>query len=166
MAFLRELCWDKLILGCGVPLMPAFGLVDYCRVGCDMTLDWDNNLVMRHTNRERPSTRLSLANTVFRRELNGRAFLSDPDVFFLREKNLRLTEEQKLTVATANALFGGIYLCSDNMGRYGKKKRELYRRLLEARGAEHIRVAADTPGLVSVTYEVGGIHKLLKIKNL
>ncbi|MBQ1576998.1 MAG: alpha-galactosidase [Oscillospiraceae bacterium] len=166
MALLRELCGDKLILGCGVPLMPAFGLVEYCRVGCDMTLDWDNNLVMRHTNRERPSTRLSLANTVFRRELNGRAFLSDPDVFFLREKNLRLTEEQKLTVATANALFGGIYLCSDNMGRYGKKKKELYRRLLDLHGAEHIRVAADTPGLVSVTYEVGGIHKLLKIKNL
>ena len=131
-----------------------------------MTLDWDNNLLMRHTNRERPSTRLSIANTVFRRELNGRAFLSDPDVFFLRENNLKLTEEQKLTVATVNALFGGVYFCSDNMGRYDLEKRALYRRLLETRGAEGIRVDADTPGLVSVTYEVGGVHKLLKLKNL
>ena len=103
MAFLRELCGDKLILGCGVPLMPAFGLVDYCRVGCDMTLDWDNNLVMRRTNRERPSTRLSIADTIFRRELSGRAFLSDPDVFFLRDDNIKLTEEQKQTLATVNA---------------------------------------------------------------
>jgi alpha-galactosidase len=119
---------------------------------------------MRHTNRERPSTRLSIANTVFRRELNGRAFLSDPDVFFLRENNLKLTEEQKLIVATVNALFGGVYFCSDNMGRYDLEKRALYRRLLETRCAEGIRVEADTPGLVSVTFKVGGVHKLLKIK--
>lgn len=164
MAFLRELCGDKLILGCGVPLMPAFGLVDYCRVGCDMTLDWDNNLVMRRTNRERPSTRLSIADTIFRRELSGRAFLSDPDVFFLRDDNIKLTEEQKQTLATVNALFGGVYFCSDNMGRYDLEKRALYRRLLETRRAEGIRVDADTPGLVSVTYELDGVHKLVKYR--
>ena len=110
------------------------------------------------------STTHSLSNTVFRRQLNGRAFLSDPDVFFLREDNLRLTEEEKLTLATANALFGGVFFCSDNMGRYDARTRALYRRLLEAREAQNIRVAADTPGLVSVTYELNGIHKLLKIK--
>ena len=164
MAFLRELCGDRLILGCGVPLMPAFGLVDYCRIGCDVGLDWRNNWLMRHTNREVVSTTHSLSNTVFRRQLNGRAFLSDPDVFFLREDNLRLTEEEKLTLATANALFGGVFFCSDNMGRYDARTRALYRRLLETREAQNIRVAADTPGLVSVTYELDGIHKLLKIK--
>jgi len=45
-----------------------------------------------------------------------------------------------------------------------QKKRALYRRLLDLRGAESIRVAADTPGLVSVTCEGGGARKLLKIK--
>ena len=25
----------------------AFGLVDYCRIGCDVGLTWDDNLVMR-----------------------------------------------------------------------------------------------------------------------
>ena len=129
-----------------------------------MSLDWDNTPLMRRTNRERPSTRQSIGNTIFRRELNGRAFLSDPDVFFLREDNLRLTEEEKLTLATANALFGGVFFCSDNMGRYDARTRALYRRLLEAREAQNIRVAADAPGRVSVTYELGGIHKLLKIK--
>ena len=59
------------------------------------------------------------------------------------------------------------FICSCLPKTFGsKKKKELYRRLLDLHGAEHIRVAADTPGLVSVTYEVGGIHKLLKIKNL
>ena len=26
----------------GVAVMPAFGLVDYCRVSCDVGLDWDD----------------------------------------------------------------------------------------------------------------------------
>ena len=33
-----------------------------------------------------------------------------------------------------------------------------------SRFSQNIRVAADAPGLVSVTYELDGIHKLLKIK--
>ena len=41
-----------------------------------------------------------------------------------------------------------------------------YRRTLETRGAENIRVEADTPGLVSVSYELGGVHKLLKLKGI
>ena len=74
--FLRKVCGEKLILGCGVPLMPAFGLVDYCRIGCDVGLDWDNTLIMRHTNRERVSTKHSIENTIFRRQLNGRVLVN------------------------------------------------------------------------------------------
>ena len=140
MEWLREMCGDRLILGCGVPLMPAFGLVDYCRVSCDVGLDWDGSWLMRQTHRERVSTRQAMANTIFRRELNGRAWLSDPDVFFLREENLKLTEEEKTTLATVNALFGGMLLCSDDMGKYGEKALAAYRRTLEAREAQNIRV--------------------------
>ena len=164
--FLRELCGDKLILGCGVPVMPAFGLVDYCRVSCDVGLDWDGSWLMRQTHRERVSTRQAIANTVFRRQLNGRAWLSDPDVFFLREDNLKLSEEEKTTLATVNALFGGMLLCSDDMGKYGDKALAAYRRTLEAREAENIRVEADEPGLVTVSYELGGVHKMLKLRNI
>lgn len=166
MEFLRELCGDKLILGCGVPVMPAFGLVDYCRVSCDVGLDWDGSRLMQQTHRERVSTRQAIANTVFRRQLNGRAWLSDPDVFFLREENLKLTEEEKTTLATVNALFGGMLLCSDNMGKYSEKALAAYRRTLETREAENIRVEADMPGVVTVSYELGGVHKQLKLKNI
>ena len=164
--FLRELCGDKLILGCGVPVMPAFGLVDYCRVSCDVGLDWDGSWLMRQTHRERVSTRQAIANTIFRRQLNGRAWLSDPDVFFLREDNLKLTEEQKQTLCTVNALFGGMLLCSDDMGKYNEKALESYRRTRETRAAENIRVEADAPGLVTVHYELGGVHKMIKLKHI
>ena len=162
MELLRELCGEKLILGCGVPLMPAFGLVDYCRIGCDVTLDWDDKPYRRGSVRERPSTRQSLENSVFRRQLNGRAWLNDPDVFYLREENLRLSGEQKRLLAAVNALFGGVLFHSDNMDDYGPAAREDYLRLRRLRDAERIRVEADS-GL-AVSYVLDGREQRLVIK--
>ena len=162
MELLRRLCGDKLILGCGVPLMPAFGLVDYCRIGCDVGLDWNGSRLMQRTNRERVSTRQSIGNTLFRRQLNGRAWLNDPDVFFLREENLRLSAEQKRTLATVNSLFGGVLLHSDDMSRWTEESRAFYRRLLRMRDAEKIRVDADH-GL-RVSFELDGEAVCLEIE--
>ena len=162
MEFLRRLCGDKLILGCGVPLMPAFGLADYCRVSCDVGLDWNGSRLMQRTNRERVSTKQAIGSTIFRRQLNGRAWLSDPDVFFLREENLRLTEEQKRTLATVNSLFGGVLLHSDDMSRWSEKAGDFYRELLRLRDAEEVRVSADH-GL-RVSYRLDGQPHTLEIE--
>jgi alpha-galactosidase len=135
MKLLRRICGEHPILGCGVPVMPAFGLVEYCRVSCDVSLDWDDKPWMRFLHRERVSTRQAMGNTVFRRELNGRAYLSDPDVFFLREKNIRLTDGQKMKLAKVNALFGGVFLTSDNIGDYDGSALANYRRLMSLRGS-------------------------------
>ena len=72
----------------------------------------------------RPST-----TRVFRRQLNGRAYGSDPDVFFLREENCKLTAEQKRTLATVNALLGNVFLTSDMPSHYTDAQRAEYRRL-------------------------------------
>ena len=154
MELLRRLCGDKLILGCGVPMMPAFGLVDYCRIGCDVGLDWDGSRLMQLTHRERVSTRQAIGNAIFRRELNGRAWLSDPDVFFLREENLQLTREQKMVLATVNSLFGGVLLHSDDMSGWSEEARAVYRQLLRNREATDLRVEAEH-GL-AVSYELDG----------
>ncbi len=165
MKFLRELCGDKLILGCGVPVMPAFGLVDYCRVSCDVGLDWDGSWLMRHTHRERVSTRQAIGNTIFRRQLNGRAWLNDPDVFFLRDDNLRLRPGEKHILATVNSLFGGMLLCSDNMGRYSPEAKAAYAQLLRNREAEDIRVLADGK-LLSVRYRLDGREHTVNVETL
>ena len=143
MDFLRQVCAGKRILGCGVPLMPAFGRVDYCRISCDVSLDWDGGRLMRMAHRERVSTRQALCNTLVRRQLDGRAFRNDPDVFFLRDENIRLTGEQKLLLAKVNALLGGVYMTSDDPSRYDGEKRELYRALRSLTGAEDVRVEPD-----------------------
>ena len=162
MELLRQWCGDKLILGCGVPVMPAFGLVDYCRVSCDVGLDWDDTWYMRLFHRERVSTKQAIGNTVFRRQLSGRAYLSDPDVFFLREENLRLTQAQKERLAQVNALLGGVLLTSDDPSKYSPAAREQYRRLLELRRAENVRI--DTGHGVSVTYTLNGTEHRLPLE--
>lgn len=126
MDYLREWCGDGLILGCGVPLGPAFGKVDYCRIGCDASLDWENTLLMRQVNREIVSTRNAIGNTYYRRQLDGRAFLNDPDVFFLRRDNIKLTDEQKDMHARVCAQYGSFLLTSDNMGEYDAGQLEQY----------------------------------------
>ena len=119
--------------------MPAFGLVDYCRIGCDVGLDWNDKLYMRIIHRERVSTKQSISITICRRQLNHRAWGNDPDVFFLRDENLSLTPEEKEYLFTVNALLSGILLTSDNFSKYDEKKIELIgkvRRLTKARVTE------------------------------
>ncbi len=159
MELLREWCGDKLILGCGVPVMPAFGLVDYCRVSCDVGLDWDDKWYMRLMHRERVSTKQAIGNTIFRRQLNSRAYLSDPDVFFLRKDNIMLTPKQKADLARVNALMGGVLLTSDDPSKYSPEAVKKYRYLLALRKAENVRVDADN-GL-SVNYVLNGkVHRI------
>ena len=130
MSYLREWCGDGLILGCGVPLGPAFGKVDYCRIGCDAGLDWENSPVMRKVNREIVSTRNAIGDIYFRRQLSGRAFINDPDVFFLRDDNIKLTAKQKDMHARVCAQYGGMLLTSDNMGEYDEAKLSRYNEYL------------------------------------
>ncbi len=161
MRFLRELCGDALILGCGVPLAPAFGLVDYCRIGCDMSLNWLGEAYMRPLHREVPSTRNTLLNTVFRRQLDGRAFRNDPDVFLLRDDNIKLSKLQRQTLATVNALFGGVLFTSDNVGNYDADKRALYEGI-EKLSRRNVTEIKTEPGRVTVSYRDGAkVRKLV-----
>lgn len=162
MDFLRELVGDKLILGCGVPLMPAFGKVDFCRIGCDMGLDWDDTFIMRRTHPERISTKQTICDTVFRRQLNGRAFMNDPDVFLLRDSNMKLSEKEKRTLARINGLFGGLLFTSDNAAEYDSEKLELYKEICSLHDCEHSVNVEDK--YFTVTYKYNGTEHKIKIK--
>ena len=162
MAFLREVCGTAQILGCGVPLAPAFGRVEYCRIGPDVSLDYDDKPYMRLFHAERPSTRQTMRNSLFRRQLSGRAFLNDPDVFILRDENTSLTREQKATLGTVNALCGGLLFASDEFARYDEDKRALYRSFLEARQGRILGVRREKDTFV-VRYTVGGKIEELRL---
>ena len=132
MEFLRECCGDKLILGCGVPLGAAFGYVDACRIGCDVDLKYTGKFYNAlGVNNEIPSAKNSINNAVFRRHLDGRAFCSDPDVFFLRYSNLEFDIPQKILLAGINHLFGDVLFVSDNAAEYKPEDIELIKKAFE-----------------------------------
>jgi len=134
MDFLRECCRDKMILGCGVPLGPSFGIVDACRISCDVELSFKDKFYTKCTNQEVISARCAMNNSIFRRHLNGRAFINDPDVFFLRDdgaKPAKFSWEQKLLLAKINHIFGDVLFVSDNVGAYDEKKIEVLKSSLK-----------------------------------
>lgn len=143
MVFLRDILKDKKILGCGVPLASAFSLVDYCRIGPDISLDFDNKLYMRLVNSERPSTKWSMHNAIFRRQLNTRAFINDTDVFILRDENTKLTLEQKKDLARINCLCGGIIFASDNFASYSQNIKDFYSQVVKLKPNNFINVESD-----------------------
>ena len=163
MDFLRELCGDKPILGCGVPLWSAFGKVEYCRIGCDVTLTWDDRLVMHRMHRERVSTKNDICDSIFRRQLDGRAFLNDPDVFILRRTNVKLSEKRKRQLATVNGLFGSVLFMSDDAGEYDEEQKALYKETVSLTGAEVKKIISNKNRII-IKYAADGSCKKLKIR--
>lgn len=160
MDLLRECVGDKLILGCGVPLMPAFGKVDYCRIGADISLKWYKN---NYDIREGVSTSHAVANSAFRRHLDGRAFGNDPDVFLLRNGNLNMTFKQKTALAEINKLFGSVLFTSDNVDDYNDLQIAELRHVFDGRRAKIIDVSFSEKHVLSVRYDYGDGEKLLEI---
>ena len=168
MDFLRQVCGDCQILGCGVPLASAFGRVEYCRIGPDMSLDFDDKPFMRLLHNERPSTLHTQRNTLYRRQLDGRAFRNDPDVFLLRDENTSLSDLQKHTLAIVNALFGSVLFASDDFGKYDEKKSRLFAALCELQRAKLLRVdngpIENKLRTVTVHYELDGEEKSIELR--
>lgn len=165
MEFLRECIGDKLILGCGVPLGPAFGKVDYCRIGCDVSLDWDDKFFMKLLHRERVSTLNAIRNSIGRRQLNGRAFLNDPDVFLLRDDNITLTKTQKKTLSIVNHIFGSLLFTSDNIKKYDASNHIAFDNIMDLKLRKIENVSCYKNGITEIIYTEDMV-KYLGIINL
>ena len=157
---LRECVGDKKILGCGVQQMPCFGKVEYMRIGPDMALWWKHNLLRRNMHREDVSTPNALGNSIYRRCLNGRAFLCDPDVFLLRRTNIKFTPEQQQLLGKFIKLFGGVLFMSDNVAEYDEKQLAAFRDIL----TDNARITAVnvTNNTAFIDYVQDGKEDVLK----
>lgn len=155
MKFLREILGDRLFLGCGVPLSSAFNLVDYCRIGCDISLKFDDVAFMRLMHRERISTKYSLQNTIYRSVMDGYVFRCDPDVFLLRDNDISLSKEQREALVTLNYLCGSVWLTSDNIGQYDAEKRELLQKASRLGGAQLTNIKKDKD-ILTLEYVLDG----------
>lgn len=159
MDLLRECCGDKLILGCGVPLMPAFGKVDYCRIGSDISLGWNKQ---KHAIREEVSTPHAVCNTIFRRHLNGRAWMNDPDVFLLRERNNKLTLEQRILLSEINSTFGSLLFISDDVGEYGEAQLNALKAAFSEKDIQILGAGFEAENIMAAEYVVNGEKRSLR----
>lgn len=122
---------DVRLLLCGVPLTSAFGRCEYCRVGCDVSLDWDDKPHMRLLHRERVSTKWSLANARGRAHLDGRVFRCDPDILFLREEGVSFTPQQRQEMLQTDPTCGGVLFTSDDMSRWNADQLDTFHEVLD-----------------------------------
>lgn len=157
MEFLLECAGDAKILGCGVPLASAFGIVHYCRIGADVSLTYDDVFYMRKIHRERTSTKNTILDSVFRRQLDGRAFLNDTDVFLLRDTNNKLSIAQKTTLAEINALTGNVIFTSDDASKYSEEAKKIFDNMLRLRQF-HVTSANLDNGKLTLTVSNGKIN--------
>lgn len=159
MDLLRETCGDKLILGCGVPLMPAFGKVDYCRIGADISLKWQTN---KDITREDVSTPHAVCNSIFRRHLDGRAWMNDPDVFLLREKNNQMNFEQRKLLAKINSTFGSLLFISDDVSEYNEEQEAVLSEVFAEKNIKIISAEFDRKNVMHTVFTENGEEKELR----
>lgn len=171
MDFLRECVGDKIILGCGVPLFPSFGKVDMCRISSDVAPTFKDPFYIKSTNQEIISAKSAMNNTIFRRHLDGRAFVNDPDVFYVRKSNLigidplvtkksklKFSDEQKLLLATVNNMCGNVLFVSDNVGDYDEKQREIALNAFKATDKTVLDAEYTAKNEITITYQQGGTN--------
>lgn len=165
MDFLRECCRDKILLGCGVPLGPCFGIVDACRISCDVENSFKDKFYVKVSNQEIISARMAINNSIFRRHLDGRIMANDPDVFFLRDdgvKKAKYNMTQKRLLARINKMFGSILFVSDNVGAYDDEKLEILLDSYKKFEGKILSARYLSPQDIRIDYEEDGQkHKLV-----
>lgn len=160
--FLRECVGDKLILGCGVPMGPAFGIVDACRISCDVASDYKGKIYNHiQLSNEMLSAQSAINNAIFRRHLNGRVFMNDPDVFFLRTTNIKFTNRQKILLATINNLCGSVLFVSDNAGDYDEHQMKLLKKFFTKTNQKVTAAEYLTDDIIKLKLDDNGKKKTL-----
>ena len=158
---LRDTLKNKVILGCGANIINSYEHFDYLRIGPDVSLEFDDVFYMKLFHRERISTKVTLQNTIYRSFMNNHLFGNDPDVFLLRDENIKLSKAQREALSKLNALFGSLLFTSDNIATYDEEKKALFDEVLKLFYNAHNRRYITKGNLIDITYELFGEKKQL-----
>jgi len=156
---LRDTLKNKIILGCGANIINSYENFDYLRIGPDVSLEFDDIFYMRMFHRERISTKVTIQNTIYRSFMNNHLFGNDPDVFLLRDDNIKLSKAQRESLAKLNALFGSLLFTSDNIATYDEEKKALFNEVLNLFYNAHNRRYITKGNIIDITYELYGEKK-------
>ena len=131
---LREAAGEGVhILGCGAPLGSVLGLVDFMRVGADVSGHWTPdyfNLGFLFTREPHmPSARNAIQNTITRAMLHNKWWVNDPDCLLVRE-DTGLTLHEVRSLAAVIYMTGGSILVSDDMQQLSPERLQILQALI------------------------------------
>ena len=93
--------------------------------------------------------------------MNNHLFGNDPDVFLLRDENIKLSPKQREALSKLNALFGSVLFTSDNIATYDNDKNRLFNEVLNLFYNAHNRRYITKGNLIDINYELYGEKKRL-----
>src|SRR5574344_606035 len=131
-------------LVCGMPFELSFNTLPLSRIGPDTKEAWDMNLLRKVNFSGRPGALVNMQSTLGHAFWDQSIFINDPDVIFLRDTNITLTNNEKELIALVNFLFGGQLMISDDMN---ETPTPLTRHIVEL----YKKFADETFGLVNMT---------------
>ncbi len=107
---------DAFLLGCGLPLGPAVGVVDGMRIGPDVAPFWNTRLLRWATGDQAgTTTEGALRSTLNRAFLHGRLWANDPDCLMVRADRTRMSVEEIRTQVAVVGLTDGMPVVSDRI---------------------------------------------------
>lgn len=123
-------------LGCGLPLEASYNALPLSRIGPDTKEDWDFDILAKIRWEGRPGALPNMQSTLGHAFFDQSIYINDPDVIFLRDENISLTENEKELVALVNYLFASQLMHSDDPvdfkeeteGKFTEKIRALYQK--------------------------------------
>ena len=120
----------SVLVGCGMPLGQAVGVVDIMRVSADTAPSWRPGPVRLPGYPDlAPSAIAALQASVLRAPMHRRLWVNDPDCLLLREDHTRLSDDQRRILVAANIGTGAFTMVSDDLTTYGAAQWELLDRL-------------------------------------
>ncbi len=154
MLFIRKAVGENtILLGCGIPIGTASGTTDYCRIGPDVHLKWENKILKWLRVRERLSTVSACNNTIGRRQYSRNGFLNDPDVVILRKNKQQLTKKEQYTLLLCNLIFGDLIFTSDDISLYDKSTQRQFRSIFPLVKKKEIHVE-HSEGLYKILFQI------------
>jgi alpha-galactosidase len=130
---------DAFLLGCGVPLAQAVGLVDAVRVSADTGPRWDPGEERPGMEATVPAARNAIVVSALRAPMHRRLWANDPDCLLLRPTATELSPAQRRSMLDAVVGLGAFAILSDDLDRYG----ELEWAMVDY--VHDVRKAADVP---------------------
>ncbi|PKQ28371.1 MAG: hypothetical protein CVT63_03185 [Candidatus Anoxymicrobium japonicum] len=110
---------DAYIMAAGGPVLLGIGILDSQRVSSDVAHYWREAYQPFLRERVSLGVRNSLRNTLPRAFLSGRVFDGDPDCLMARSTGTKLTGTERRTLASVIAVFGGSFMLSDDLSKWG-----------------------------------------------